>query len=385
MMIPQSEAELADCIATAKGPLNIQGGGTRGFSCEGDTLTTRGLSGVELYEPGSLTLVAKAGTPVAELETLLAAEGQRMAFEPMDCRGLLGLSGEPTIGGAFAANSSGPRRIQGGAARDYLLGVRFVDGAGQVVKNGGRVMKNVTGYDLVKLMAGSHGTLGVLSEVSLKVLPIPEATGTVSVAVADLATAVAALSAALGSPYDVAGGAYDPSAGLAHIRLEGFAPSVSYRCDRLTTDLARFGAVETTTDSSVALWQGIRDVAAFKGAVGDVWRISVKPSDAPVLAPQLAAEALQFDWGGGLIWALMREGADLRAKMAQAGVPGHATLVRASAQTHAALGRFQPQVAPLEQLSQGLRQKFDPRGVLNAGLMNTGLTNSGLTNIGRMG
>lgn len=373
MMTPQSEAELADCIATAKGPLNIQGGGTRGFTSAGETLTTRGLSGVELYEPGSLTLVAKAGTPVVELESLLAREGQRMAFEPMDCRGLLGMSGEPTIGGAFAANSSGPRRIQGGAARDYLLGVRFVDGSGQVVKNGGRVMKNVTGYDLVKLMAGAYGTLGVLSEVSLKVLPIPEATGTVSVAVTDLATAVAAMSAALGSPYDVSGAAYDPVEGLAHIRLEGFAPSVSYRCERLVADLARFGSVATTTDTPAALWQGIRDVAAFQGAVGDVWRISVKPSDAAVLAPQLAAQALQFDWGGGLIWALAREGDDLRAKMAQAGVPGHATLVRASAATHAALGRFQPQAAPLETISQGLRQKFDPRGLLNAGLMQTGL------------
>ncbi len=385
MMIPQSEAELADCIATAKGPLNIQGGGTRGFTSAGDTLTTRGLSGVELYEPGSLTLVAKAGTPVVELEALLAAEGQRMAFEPMDCRSLLGISGEPTIGGAFAANSSGPRRIQGGAARDYLLGVRFIDGAGQVIKNGGRVMKNVTGYDLVKLMAGSHGTLGVLSEVSLKVLPIPEATGTVSVAVADLATAVAVLSAALGSPYDVTGAAYDPVAGLAHIRLEGFAPSVSYRCDRLVTDLARFGAVEATADTPVTLWQGICDVAAFEEKAGDVWRISVKPSDAPALAPQLAAEALQFDWGGGLIWALVPEGTDLRAKMTRAGVPGHATLVRASAQTHAALGRFQPQVAPLEQLSQGLRQKFDPRGVLNTGLMQSGPMPAGQMQTGLMG
>ncbi|WP_083098210.1 FAD-binding protein [Pseudophaeobacter leonis] len=384
-MIPQSEAELADCIATAKGPLNIQGGGTRGFTCAGDTLTTRGLSGVELYEPGSLTLVAKAGTTVVELEALLASEGQRMAFEPMDCRGLLGISGEPTIGGAFAANSSGPRRIQGGAARDYLLGVRFIDGAGQVVKNGGRVMKNVTGYDLVKLMAGSHGTLGVLSEVSLKVLPIPEAAGAVSVAVADLATAVAALSAALGSPYDVTGAAYDPVAGLAHIRLEGFAPSVSYRCDRLVTDLARFGAVEATADTPVALWQGIRDVAAFEEKTGDVWRISVKPSDAPVLAPQLAAEALQFDWGGGLIWALVPEGTDLRARLARAGVPGHATLVRASAQTHAALGRFQPQVAPLERLSQGLRQKFDPRGVLNKGLMQAGPLQAGQMQTGFTG
>lgn len=377
MLTPQSEAELAECIAAAQAPLHIIGGGTRGCAVAGDALTTQGLSGIELYEPGSLTLVAKAGTPLAEIETLLASEGQRMAFEPMDMRSLLGDSGTPTIGGAFAVNSSGPRRIQGGAARDYLLGVRFVDGSGQVIKNGGRVMKNVTGYDLVKLMAGAHGTLGVLSEVSLKVLPIPEASVTVSLAVADLAVAVQAMSAALGSPFDVTGAAYDPAVGLVHIRLEGFAPSVAYRQEKLTADLARFGTAETR-QSSEALWKYIGSAAAFVGRTGDVWRISVKPSDAPRLAPQLGAEALQFDWGGGLIWALTPEGADLRTRMAQAGVAGHATLVRGSGETLAALGRFQPQARPLEEISKGLRRRFDPRGLLNPGLMDTDPMTPGL-------
>lgn len=380
MMIPQDEAELAECIADASAPINIQGGGTRGFASTGETLSTRGLRGVELYEPGSLTLVAKAGTPMVELEELLAAEGQRLAFEPMDSRNLLGIAGEPTIGGTIAANISGPRRIQGGAARDYLLGVRFADGRGQIIKNGGRVMKNVTGYDLVKLMAGSYGTLGVLSEVSLKVLPQPEAAGTVCVAVPDLATAVASMSSALGTPYDVTGAAYDPAGGLVHIRVEGFASSVKYRCGKLAAELARFGPVDQHhgtqdlrpdfgQDTGQDLWSGIRDVAAFHDVPGDVWRISVKPSDAVILAPELAASALQFDWGGGLIWALAEEGSDLRVKLRQAGVAGHATLVRAQAETQAALGRFQPQVAPLEQISKGLRQKFDPRGLLNSGLM----------------
>lgn len=368
MMIPQSEAELAEILASAKAPLNIQGGGTRGFAVAGDTLSTSGLTGIELYEPGSLTLVAKAGTSIAEIETLLDGEGQRLAFEPMDSRGLLATTGAPTIGGAFAANASGPRRIQGGAARDHLLGVRFVDGVGGIIKNGGRVMKNVTGYDLVKLMAGAHGTLGVLTEVSLKVLPKPEAAGTVSVAVADLSAAVAAMSAALGSPYDVSGASYDPAAGLVHVRVEGFAPSVGYRSGRLAHELARFGAVNEQVGAD-ELWQDIRDVAAFHDRAGDVWRISVKPSDAVVLAPALQAEALQFDWGGGLIWALVPEGSDLRARMGQTEVPGHATLVRSSQQIRAELGQFAPQPAPLDVISKGLRQQFDPNGVLNSGLM----------------
>ena len=376
MYTPQDEAELAEVITDAPAPLCIEGGGTRGCGVEGAALSLAGLSGIELYEPGSLTLVVKAGTPLAEIEALLASEGQRMAFEPMDARGLLGTVGAPTIGGAFATNSSGPRRIQAGAARDYLLGVRFVDGAGRIVKNGGRVMKNVTGYDLVKLMAGAHGTLGVMSEVSLKVLPIPEAMASLSVAVADLPTAVRAMSAALGSPYDVTGAGYDPIAGLVHIRLEGFAPSVSYRQEKLSADLAGFGLV-AHQDDAAGLWAGIRDVSAFQGREGDVWRVSVKPSDAPLLAPVLEAEALQFDWGGGLIWALTAAGSDLRARMAAAGIAGHATLVRADKATRVALGRFQPQAKPIEAISDGLRRRFDPRGLLNPGLMNAGQITSG--------
>ncbi len=175
-MRPGTEEELSAIIAGAKAPLRIVGGGTRpvGRPVAGNILETSGIAGISLYEPGALTIVARAGTPLAEVEAALAVEGQRLAFEPADWRGLLGTTGEPTLGGMVAANVSGPRRVQAGACRDALLGVRFVDGTGAVVKNGGRVMKNVTGYDLVKLMAGAWGTLGVLTEVSLKVLPAPE-------------------------------------------------------------------------------------------------------------------------------------------------------------------------------------------------------------------
>lgn len=365
-MRPETEPELAEAVAGLNGPVRIVGGSTRGVSGEGPELRIAGLRGIELYEPGALTLVAKAGTPVAEIEATLAAEGQRLAFEPMYHRGLLGTGGEPTIGGVVAANVSGPRRVQAGACRDFLLGVRYVDGTGQVVKNGGRVMKNVTGYDLVKLMAGSWGTLGVLSEVSLKVLPQSEAETTLAVRVPDAERAVQVLSVGLGSPFEVTGAAYDPSAGQALLRIEGFADSVNYRTGRLGALLAEHGDVGRVGESG-AVWRAIRDVELFHGTTGDVWRISVKPTEAPGIAARAEAEKLLFDWGGGLIWALVPEGTDLRARLGA--FDGHATLVRASEDTRASLGMFQPEPPALAALSKGLRQRFDPRGLFNPGLM----------------
>ena len=368
MMTPKSEAELAEMVAGADGPLWVRGGGTRGLGGTGEVVSVAGIAGVELYEPGALTLVVRAGTPVAEIEAVLAAENQRLAFEPTDHRGLMGTSGAPTIGGVVAGNISGPRRVQAGACRDFLLGVRFVDGAGQVVRNGGRVMKNVTGYDLVKLMAGSWGTLGVLTEVALKVLPRPESEATLSVAVADAEVAVRAMAAALGSPFEVSGAAFEPGAGV-RIRVEGFEASVAYRAGRLNEILSRFGAVSGGDDpaASAVIWDGLRDVAPFHGVPGDVWRLSVKPSVAPEVAARLRAERLLYDWGGGLIWALLPEGTDLRGRLG--GVAGHATLVRASEATRARLGMFQPEPEPLRRISEGLRARFDPRGILNPGLM----------------
>ena len=210
IITPDDEAELAETVAEAAGagtPLEIRGGGTRaglGRPVQASrTLSTAGLSGITLYEPGALTLVVKAGTPMAEVEAALAAEGQMLPFEPIDHRALLGAQGEPTIGGVVACGVSGPRRIQAGACRDAMLGVRFVNGKGEVVKIGGRVMKNVTGYDLVKLMCGSHGTLGVLSEISFKVLPKPDAEATLVCSGLGPTAGVAALNAALASPFGI--------------------------------------------------------------------------------------------------------------------------------------------------------------------------------------
>ncbi len=370
-MRPVDEAELAEAVATAKGPLRIVGGGTRqglGHPVEGEVLETGGLSGITLYEPGALTLVAKAGTPLAEVEKALAAEGQRLAFEPMDHRKMLGSKGEPTIGGVAACNISGPRRVQAGACRDYMLGVRFVDGQGTVIKNGGRVMKNVTGYDLVKLMAGSYGTLGVLSEISFKVLPAPEQVAMLVLRGLTDDQAGEAMRAALASPYDVTGAAHDPMPGgepVTFIRIEGFAQSVAYRAEKLEALLSSFGADIDISDDPIDL-EVVRDVGNLRGA-GDIWRISVKPSDGPQVAQRVQPEAHVYDWGGGLVWARVAGGTDVRALLA--GIGGNATLVRASDETKARLGVF-PQADPVvARINEGLREKFDPRAVLNRGLM----------------
>jgi glycolate oxidase FAD binding subunit len=355
---PVSEAEVAEAVRDARGALCIRGGGTRGFAVAGEVLESCGMAGVRLYEPGALTLVVGAGTSVAEVAGVLAAAGQRLAFEVPDVRGLLGRDGGSTIGGVVAANASGPRRIQVGACRDSLLGVRFVDGRGVVIQNGGRVMKNVTGYDLVKLLAGSWGTLGVLTEVSLKVQAIPEAEATV-VVVGDAAV----LTRALGSPFDVSGAAWD---GRALVRVEGMAGSVAYRAQALQALLG--GDVVTGADSAT-IWAGIRDVTAFAGQVGAVWRVSVKPSDGPMLLARLGLDHQAIlDWGGGLVWLRVDDVGDagagvIRPLVAQMG--GHATLLRGPAH----VPPFMPETAGVAMLTQALRAKFDPRGILNAGLM----------------
>ncbi|WP_300033422.1 FAD-binding protein [uncultured Roseobacter sp.] len=372
-MRPDSEAALAEMIRSADGPLAIRGGGTRGFSTGGTVLETGGLSGVSLYEPGALTLVAGAGTPLSEIEAVLAAENQRLAFEPMDHRGVMGTTGEPTLGGVMAANVSGPRRIQGGAARDYALGVRFVDGAGTIVSNGGRVMKNVTGYDLVKLMCGAYGTLGVLTEVSLKVLPVPETSGTLMLRDLTAQDAVEVMSRALGSPWEITGASHCAKIiddrPVTALRVEGFEDSVNYRLQQLKTLFADRGVdMEIAPqDMSDWFWDGVRNAGKFSEAEGDVWRVSCKPSDGPGLDAAAGAEECFTDWGGGLIWFRMAPGTDLRARLGS--FDGHATLVRASEETRATPGVFQPEAPGVARLSAGLRARFDPRGILNRGLM----------------
>jgi glycolate oxidase FAD binding subunit len=388
-MTPETEAELADFVAAASAPLRIAGGGSKnmlGQPVDGLPLSTTGLSGITLYEPGALTLVARAGTTLGEITTALEAEGQMLPFEPMDYRTLLGSSGEPTLGGTVACNISGPRRIQAGACRDSLIGVRLVDGLGQIVKNGGRVMKNVTGYDLVKLMAGSFGTLGVLTEVSFKVLPKAETSITLMAEGLSNRAAITALSKALGSPWEVSGaahlGAQDASEAQTLIRLEGFDAQVTYRAGRLQDALKGLGDFEISDRSD--LWQRVRDVAPLRDH-STVWRVSVKPGVAPDVVEALkrhAAFDYFYDWGGGLIWIGIgseQNGGDapklvsdttntLREKIAGLG-GGHVTLVKASAEARGVVSMFHPEAPEIAALSRGIRQKFDPKGILNPGLM----------------
>jgi glycolate oxidase FAD binding subunit len=368
-MRPANEAELAEVVRGADGPLCITGGGTRAIGRRtGMALDTSALSGISLYEPGALTLVAGAGTPLVEVEAALAAEGQRLPFEVPDLRALLGREGVSTLGGVVAANASGPRRVQVGACRDSLIGVRFVDGRGTVIKNGGRVMKNVTGLDLVKLMAGSHGTLGVLTEVAFKLLSRPEAEATLVARGVSAGEGIAALSRALGSPFDVSGAGYLPMAGEVVVRIEGLEASVAYRAGALQRLLGP-GWDIVTGAASAALWRELRDVTPLAGLPGALWRVSVKPGDAPRLLARLGTDRAVCDWGGGLIWLLMEDesgasAARLRGEVATLG--GHATRMRGGP---ADAPVFPPETPAVAALTAGLRAAFDPRGVFNPGLM----------------
>lgn len=361
-MRPASEAELAEIIRTATGPLAVTGGGTRRLgAAAGAVLETGGLSGVRLYEPGALTLVAGAGTPLAEIETLLSGERQRLAFEPPDLRGLLGRAGISTLGGVAATNAGGPRRVQVGAARDAMLGVRLVDGRGEAVKNGGRVMKNVTGYDLVKLAAGSRGTLGVLTEISLKVQAMPETEATLVTEAGEVA-GLALLRAALKTPYDISGAAFE--GGRVLLRVEGLAGSVAYRAQALKAALGGDWQVAGAAESA-AIWQAMRDVAAFAGRDGAVWRLVVRPTAAAgIVAALREAGPVQavFDWGGGLVWLLAGAEAEVRAAV---GAEGHATLMRPLP------GMGQPLLPPeapaVAALTARLRAEFDPKGLFAGG------------------
>jgi glycolate oxidase FAD binding subunit len=370
MLTPRDEAELSGLLRAANAPLRVTGGGTRtlGRMAECDVLSTDGLSGVTLYEPGAMTLVVRSGTPLAEVVALLAGENQQLAFAPPDWRVLLGRQGTSTVGGVVAANAAGSRRIQSGACRDHLLGVRFVDGAGHIISNGGRVMKNVTGYDLVRLLAGSRGTLGVMTEVSLKVLPRAEAEGTLTIAGLDPQAAVGVMSQALGSPYDVSGAAHLPRTAdgpMTSLRVEGFAASVTYRLGQLAALFGKLAVLPPVmAEASENFWRELGDVAPFHGHSRDVWRLSVKPGDAPGLVARLPDGAQWFlDWGGGLVWVLCAAGRDLRADLGS--FAGHATRVKGDAPTPA----FHPEPPAVAALSRALRGRFDPRGILNPGLM----------------
>jgi glycolate oxidase FAD binding subunit len=358
------------------------------------------LNTVSSYEPSELIVTVQAGAPLADVKSLIDSRNQQFAFDPMDTAPLLGTPKAGTIGGMIGAGLAGPRRIRSGGARDHLLGAHAVSGFGDSFKSGGKVVKNVTGYDLCKLLTGSWGTLAVMTEVTLKVMPRPETERTLVLRGLDDVAAGRAMTAALGSPFDVSGAAHLPGSifrpangaltalasqgqAVTLLRLEGIEASAVSRAASLTRLMAEFGAAEFIEDAaSSETWDAIRDVLPFAadGALGawPVWRIVCPPASGGALGQQLARETggdVIYDWGGGLIWAALppkpdAQAATVRSRVEAAG--GHAMLIRAAEEVRRHLDVFQPQAAGLAALGERVRHSFDPKNILNRGRMARG-------------
>ncbi len=403
---PSTEEETGEVVRAAlagEQTLDIIGGGTRsglGRPSSADiAVSTRGLSGVRFYEPAELVLAAGAGTPLVTINEMLDEQQQELAFEPVDHAVLYGGSPQSgTLGGLIAVNASGPRRIKAGAARDHLLGFRAINGRGEVFKSGGRVMKNVTGYDMCKLMAGSHGTFGILSEITLKVLPRAETEQTVVLVGLDDGEAVEVMTTVSGTGYEVSGFAHIPATGegfsspvpaslsdhaVTALRLEGPERPVQVRRRELVEFLAGPGRQIETVDHgpSRELWTGIRDVLPMSGQEDQVWRISTAPTKGALLVRDLVREEVPvtyhyYDRAGGLIWLAVAPAADAHADVVRRLVDrhgGHATLVRAADDVRARVPVFHPQSPALAALTKRLRESFDPHLILNRGRIRSDL------------
>ncbi len=382
---PRDSKELRQAVEWALADnvtLDVRGQGSKlalgkPMHCD-QVLDVSGIAGIVDYAPEELVVTLRAGTPLRDVETLLAQRNQMLAFEPPDLGPLLGgEAGRGTLVGAVMGNLAGSRRVSAGAARDHLLGFSGVNGRGEAFKSGGRVMKNVTGYDLSKLLAGSWGTLAVLDEVSIKVLPAPDQTRTLLLLGLVDDVAVKAMCAAMGSPHDVSGAAHVGN--RTALRIEGVAPSVEARLKGLRELLVASGAKmeELGTLESRAFWREVRDVVPLK-AMRDaiVWKISCPPTEGPgivarIKAQRPSAEAF-YDWSGGLIWLALPASVDadhaiVRGALDQAG--GHATLIRAPEAVRASVPVFQPQPAALAALAGRVKESFDPKRLFNPGRM----------------
>ncbi|NQU60876.1 MAG: glycolate oxidase subunit GlcE [Rhodospirillales bacterium] len=407
---PENAEQVLDAVqwaAAEKAPLKVVGRGSKdGFGrpvVAPHTLDMSGLSGIRTYEPNELFMTTGAATPIAEIEAALRQNNQQMAFEPSDLGALLGGAEEAgSIGGAIACNLGGPRRISAGAARDHFLGFNAVSGRGEVFKSGGTVVKNVTGFDLSKLIAGSFGTLAVMTDVTFKVLPAPEKTRTVLAIGLSAADAMKAMSVALGSSNEISAAAHLPDAAAAAsavdyvsgnggtvtaVRLEGPGPSVEHRCRAVRALWEEFGCEleELHSENSRTLWREVRDVGLLKGdgpydgPGHQVWRLSVPPMSGAVVAENLAADLatqVLYDWGGGLVWLAVDAGPDAGAEQirrAVAEVGGHATLIRAAEDVRGRVAVFEPQTGALKGLTERVKEGFDPHGILNPGRMVEGV------------
>jgi glycolate oxidase FAD binding subunit len=390
----EAESAIASQIAAARDPLLVRGAGTkfgmlRPVQAAG-TISTAGLTGITLYAPKELIISARAGTPLHEIEAAVAEQGQHLIAEPPDLSSLLGtLPNTQTLGGVVATNLSGPRRIAWGAMRDHVMGVRAVTGRGEVIHSGGRVLKNVTGLDLCKLLTGSHGTLGVMTEITLKVLPAPETLATIVIPGLEAEKSVAALSAALGSPYGVSGAAFlpaeaaswlpeqiAPGRSLTVIRIEDFAASVTYRSAKLLAELDLFGAAILDAAISRKLWKKVGDVRLLPIRNGEaVWRVSVRPSAGPGVLRAVPCATGYLDWGGGLVWfaAPPTETTHRAVEAAARAAGGTWTLMRAPDALRNAVNVVPPEAAPLAAITRRVKRAMDPRGILNPGRIYAGL------------
>lgn len=396
VLAPSDEAAFGAVIAeaaAAKEPLSIIGAGTKSGMLRpvqaARSLSTRNHAGITLYSPNELIISTRAGTPLAEIETALAEHGQHIIAEPPDLGLLTGTQEAQTIGGVIATNLSGPRRVAWGAMRDHLLGVRAVTGAGQVIRSGGRVLKNVTGLDLCKLLAGSHGTLGVITEVTLKVLPAPEAVGTLVLHKLDAAAGVAKLSAALGSPYGVSSAVWLPREAAARvgsfvgsvalIRIEDFSASVGYRIGRLRDDLGHDEADILDDAASRQVWRALRTMAALPVEENDaVWRVSVRPSAGPAVLKRLADSIGMrgyLDWGGGLVWLAGSPTAEAHrtVETVATSAGGTWTLMRAPEPLRVTVDVLPPEPEVLARITRRVKAALDPHAILNPGRMYAGL------------
>ena len=402
--VDESEVREAVAWAAADGDaLRILGHGTKATLgrpvASVRRLDLSALSGVTLYEPEELVLRARAGTPIATIAHALSAHGQMLPFEPRDLGALLGEGNRgPTLGGIVSTNLSGPRRFKQGAVRDFVLGLTAINGQGEIFRSGGRVMKNVTGYDLPKLLTGAYGTLGVITDITLKILPAPEAEETILAAGLDDRAGLAALAAAAASPYCVTGAAHLPqavaarsgdgalaalNAALTVIRLEGSPVAIKAAQEALLPHLRhpgfhlgplaeRGGMMVLGGVESRALWAEIRDVHYFSNWPGVVWRVSTAPASGAMIAGAVGASAWFYDWAGSLVWLLIEDephGAESLIRRAVAAAGGHATLIRGDAALRGAVSVFEPQPRALAQLTQRVKRAFDPANILNPGLI----------------
>jgi len=373
--VPRNEAEIADAVAGAmeRGTAFeiISRGGKRNFGrpvAAGTILDVGALSGILKYEPEELVVSARAATPLAEIEAALAERRQMLGFAPADWSALFGgYAGGATLAGTVATNACGARRVKAGAVRDHVIGCRFVNGSGEAIKAGGNVIKNVTGFDIPKLMCGAFGTLGVLTELTFRVVPKPARSATLALRNCAAEPGLRALRQAAGLPVEPTGLSYLPARAL--IRVEGGTEALIEKLAILRRIFAAFDVA--TVEDDTALFREIGEGGVFVGRATDIWRLCVASSAAYAALQASKAQFWYADWAGGLLWLGLPADEEtarrLRGVAAQLG--GHATLMRGSAEARARLAVFEPEARARSTLTAAVKAAFDPRRLFNPGRM----------------